>query len=287
MLNILNNRGGWRYALAAVVVAVGAVAMNGCKEKAAKVEQVETGIATPIAETSQEVPVADEAVETVAAETDEAVVDGKMLTYGSHQYTVSGEINPNDGVKGYRNKPTASVTFTNVPADYAEFEAVYKGLLGKSIQGTAAMIPMAIELYARHAKTGEKCLNLLCNSKATASGIVRILKTKLVASEYGPENDSYLQRYLAAALLKGASCDNGYSPVEPYTVEMCPSVNKPQAVTGGTDTFLYILAPGGWDTMQRGVEVFQPTGSDLYKVYNCPSCYTQCKNIVGTWQGLK
>ncbi|MBQ8712151.1 MAG: hypothetical protein IJ551_04925 [Prevotella sp.] len=278
MTNILNNRGGWRYALAAVVVVAGAV-MTGCKEKAAKVEQVETGIATPIAGTSTEAPVADEAIE--------AVVDGQTLTYGAHQYTVSGEINPNDGVKGYRNKPTASVTFTNVPADYAEFEAVYNGLLGKSVQGTAAMIPMAIELYARQAETGERCLQLLCNSQATVSGIVRILKTKLVASEYGPENDSYLQRYMAAALLKGASSDNAYTPSEPYTVEMCPSVNKPQAVTGGTDTFLYILAPGGWDTMQRGVEVFQATGSDLYKVYNCPACYTQCKTIVGTWPGLK
>ena len=287
MLNILNNRGGWRYALAAVVVVAGIAAMGGCKEKAAKVEQVEIGIATPIAGTSQEVTDADEAVETEDVKAVEAVVDGQTLTYGSHQYTVSGEINPNDGVKGTRNKPTASVTFTNVPADYAEFEAVYNGLLGKSVQGAAAMIPMAIELYARQAETGERSLKLLCNSAATVSSIVRILKTKLVAPEYGPEDDSYLQRYMAAALLKGASSDNAYLPSEPYTVEMCPSVNKPQAVTGGTDTFLYILAPGGWDTMQRSVEVFRATGSDLYKVYNCPSCYTQCKTIVGTWQGLK
>ena len=209
-----------------------------------------------------------------------AKVDGNTITYGDHTYTVSGEFNNSYKV------PTAFVTFTNFPADYAEFEAVYNGLLGKSIQGTAAMIPMAIEMYAKDANEGEKCFNLLCNSDATVSGIIRILKTKLVPSEHAPVNDPYIQRYMAAALLKGAKADNAYTPEHPYVVEMAASPNGVHNVTGGTDTFIYILADG-WDTRQRGVEIFQAEGSDLYKVYNCPSCYTQCKNIKGTWAGLK
>ena len=69
-----------------------------------------------------------------------------------------------------------NVTFTNIPSGYTEFEAVYNNLLGKSIQGTAAMVPMAIEMYARDAALGERCLNLLCNAPTTVSEMIRILK---------------------------------------------------------------------------------------------------------------
>ena len=225
-------------------------------------------------------------------------VNGNKATYGSHTYEVKGSLpDVGDDVNGdgiadveeYLGTVTATVSFSNIPSGYTEFEAVYNGLLGKSIEGAAAMIPMAFEIYARNASTGEKCLNLLCNSSATVSGIVRTLKTKIVASQYAPENDLYIQRFLPAALLKGATPDNAYSPSTPYTVEMGPSVNKPQEVTisgNGTDYFLYIFGKG-WDTEQRGVEIFLEKGATLYKVFNCPSTYTQCKNIVGTWQGLK
>ena len=212
-------------------------------------------------------------------------VEGNTLTYGTHTYTVNGDIDYNNNE---HHTPTATVTFTNVPSGYTEFEAVYNGLLGKTPQGVAAMIPMAIEIYARDASTGEKCLNLLCNSDATVSNITRILKTKLIPSEYSPENDSYLQRYMPAALLKGAVNTNAYAPEQPYTVEMCSSPNGIQEspMMGGTTYYLYILAHG-WDSEQRGVDVFLPGGSTTYKVANCPSTYTQCKNIQGTWAGLK
>ena len=215
----------------------------------------------------------------------DAVVSGNTITYGDHTYTIVSEIDP--ATKQYK-QPTASVTFTNIPSGYAEFEAVYNGLLGKSIAGTAAMIPMAIELYARDAEVGTRCLDLLCNSSATVSNITGILRTKLVPSQYAPENDSYIQRYMAAALLKGAVNTNAYTPVEPYTVEMTMSPNgvKDAPLTGGEVTYIYILAQG-WDTFQRGVDIFLPYDTDHYKVFNCSSCYVQCKNIRGTWPGLK
>lgn len=209
------------------------------------------------------------------------------MTYGSHTYEVKGEMftEADNNYYGPRKTPTAWVTFSNIPSDYEEFEAVYNGLLGKTIQGTAAMIPMAIELYARDASVGERCFNLLCNSSTTVSGILRILKTKLVPSQYGPANDPYIQRYMAAALLKGAQASNAYTPTEPYTVEMCSSANRPQGSMNGTVYYVYILAKG-WDTEQRQVEILE-TSNGLYKVFNCPSCYVQCKNIQGKWGGLK
>jgi hypothetical protein len=214
-----------------------------------------------------------------------ASVNGNTITYGDHTYTIVSDIDVN--TKEYK-KPTASVTFSNIPSGYAEFEAVYNGLLGKSIAGTAAMIPMAIELYARDAEVGERCLDLLCNGDATVSNITRILKTKLVPSQYAPENDSYIQRYMAAALLKGAVNTNAYTPERPYTVEMTMSPNgvREAPLMGGDVTYIYILA-NGWDTNQRGVDVFLPYDTEYYKVANCPSCYVQCKNIRGTWPGLE
>lgn len=221
----------------------------------------------------------------------DAVVNGNTITYGDHTYTIVSDIDVD--TKEYK-KATASVTFSNIPSGFTEFEAVYNGLLGKSVAGTVAMIPMAMEIYARKASTGEKCFNLLCNSSATVSGIIRELKNKIVASDYSPENDQYIQRFLPAALLKGATNKNAYSPSTPYTVEMTMSPNGVQdaPLTGGEVTYVYILAgteqnPGGWDTYQRGVEVIQFYNSDTYKVFNCPSCYTQCKPIQGSWGGLK
>ena len=217
----------------------------------------------------------------------EAIVNGNTLTYGDHTYTVSGEITYD---QTYYDTPTAFVTFTNIPSGVTEFKAVYDNLLGLSPQGAAAMVPMAIEIYARDANVGEQCFNVLCNSSSTVAGIVRILKTKFNYSQYSPENDQYVQRYLPAALLKGASYTNGYKPEEPYTVKMSGNPNGIQdaPLTGGTVHYTYILTDGGWDTFQRTVEIFQPYGSNKYQVFNCPSTYTQCRNIQnGPWAGLK
>lgn len=215
----------------------------------------------------------------------EVQVDGNTLTCGDHVYTVNGAIDFNS--KDHKTA-TATVTFTNIPSGYAEFEAVYNNLLGKSPQGAAAMIPMAYELYARDHAVGEKCLLLLTGRQTTVDDMVRVLKTKFDASQYGSENDQYLQRYLAAALLKGAGNKNAYTPEEPYTVEMCPSPNgvKDASLSGGTVYYLYILA-NGWDSFQRSVEIMQTYNSEYYKVFNCPATYAQCKPIAGEWKGLK
>lgn len=62
---------------------------------------------------------------------------------------------------------------------------------------------MAMEIYARHPETGEKCFRLLCKDESVANGILRILKTKFPTSKK-METDPYCQRYLPAALLAGA-----------------------------------------------------------------------------------
>ena len=206
------------------------------------------------------------------------------FTYGSHTYTMEGTLT----AEAYDANATGTVTFTHIPADYAEFEAVYTQFLGKTPHGAAAMMPMAMELYRRDREVGLKCLKLLCYP-TNVNSVTSILNTKYGPSKFSPDNDPYLQPYLPAAVLKGAVPDNGYTPLRPYTVEMRASVNKHQDLQysgSGRVVYLYVMGKG-WDTEQRQVEVILQPDSPLHQVFNCPSLYTQCKQIRGQWRGLE
>ena len=206
------------------------------------------------------------------------------FTYGSHTYTMIGTLN----AEAYNAKATGMVTFTHFPTDYTEFETVYTQFLGKTPHGAAAMMPMAMELYRRDRDMGLQCLKLLCYP-SNVSSVTSILNTKFGASKFAPADDPYLQPYLPAAVLRGATPDNGYTPQRPYTVEMRASVNthkKMQIMGDGTVMYIYVMGKG-WDTEQRQVEVILQPGSQLHQVFNCPSLYTQCKQIKGQWKGLE
>lgn len=204
----------------------------------------------------------------------------KTWTYGSHTYTMVGNLT----AKEYRKSAKGTVTFTNVPTDYEEFESIYTNFLGKTPHGTAAMMTMAMEIYARDRAEGRKCIELVCYPSNVSSVIPR-LNDKFGASP----GDSYGQRYLPAAVLKGATPENGYQPKRPYTMEMKASVNKHQElqiVGSGRVMYLYVMGKG-WDTEQRSVEIIRQPDNKLYQVFNCPALYTQCKQIRGTWGGLE
>ena len=201
-------------------------------------------------------------------------------TYGDHTYTMKGNLT----IEKYKKDAFGEVTFTNIPSDYDEFEAVYSEFLGRTPYGTAAMIPMAMEIFARDRQAGQKCFELLCYS-TNVNPVVSRLRDKFGAEP----SDSYGERYLPAAVLKGATAQNGYTPQKPYTVEMDASVNKHQElqITGsGTVMYIYIIG-GGWDTEQRQVEIVLEPGKEQFQVFNCPSLYTGCKQIRGEWQGLE
>ena len=222
----------------------------------------------------------NKAYDTAEKEVRDAVNDETAILYGDHSYTMQGNI----AADKYRKHGFGKVTFTNIPADYAEFEAIYTKFLGLTPHGAAAMMPMAIEMYARDREVGKKCIELLCYP-SNVNSVISILRDK-----FGATSDAgYGQRYLPAATLKGATPENGYQPEVPYTVEMEASVNEHQEleITGkGTVMYLYIMG-GGWDTKQRAVEIIKQPDSELHKVFNCPALYTQCKAINGTWNGLK
>ena len=205
------------------------------------------------------------------------------FNYGDHTYTMKGTLN----MERYDRHATGEVSFSHVPTDYEEFETVYTQFLGKTPHGTAAMMTMAMELYGRDREVGLQCIKLVCYF-SNVNAVTSILNTKFSASSFSPSNDPYIQRYLPAAVLKGATPANGYQPLEPYTIEMKASVNKHQdmQITGNRVMYLYVIGKG-WDTEQRQVEIVRQTDSKLHQVFNCPALYTQCKQIKGTWRGLK
>lgn len=220
----------------------------------------------------------------------DATVSGNTIKYGEHSYTLDGTIGFDYAPGEYEQKVEAVLTFTNIPSGFNEFKAVYEGLLGKTLAGTVAMVPMAMEIYARNSMTGERCLGLLCKDQGIADQIAQLLKNRIIPSSASGANDDYLQRYLPAACLKGANYENAYAPLEPYTIEMGAQPNKPletKFTPYGTVFYTYLYADG-WDTRARGVDVFLPKGEELYKIQGCSACLTQCKTIFkGPWQGLK
>lgn len=203
----------------------------------------------------------------------------ETITYGEHTYTMKGTFK----IDKYDKYAAGKVTFTNIPSTYEEFESIYKEFLGKTPHGTAAMMPIAMEMYGRDRETGEKCIRLICYP-SNVNSVLSILKEKFASSA----NDSYGQRYLPAAVLEGATPTNGYKPKEPYTINMNASVNKHQDMQMYDGRVMYIYIMGkGWDTEQRHIEIVKTSTNELFQVFNCPALYTQCKNIHGNWAGLK
>ncbi len=151
------------------------------------------------------------------------VANAQSFKTNGHTYTQKGTLT----IKAYNASATGTVTFTNVPTNYEEFEEVYTKFLGKTPYGTAAMMPMAMAIYGRDRAEGEKCIRLI-NYPSNVNSVLSQLKEKFGTSQYAPENDSYHQPYLPAAVLEGATPQNAYAPNHPYTVNMRASVNKHQ-----------------------------------------------------------
>lgn len=213
-------------------------------------------------------------------------VNGNTMTYGSHTYTMEGNIGDE-----YVAGATGKVTFTNVPSGYTEFKAVYEQFLGKTPYGTAAMLSMAFEIWARNNTTGERCLDLLCYD-ICKNEILRELPRHIVNSKYSPSNDAYVQRCMTAAPLAGATKENGYNPTEPYTINMAIGLENTWKVESEVlQAYKYnldIVADGNaWNSNKRNISVQRGWKDNLYKANTCGSLYVNIYVPRENWNGLK
>lgn len=164
-----------------------------------------------------------------------------------------------------------SVEFDAFPTTFEEWETMQKKL-GSDPEGAVALQVMAFELYRNNRPDGEKALRLN-NTSTNYNSTVERLREIMGKDQY------YARPYIAWAMLKGATPENGYTVRPPYKIEMKVDPNKKyqesQLLHG---TVIYLLIDSkGWDTNWRGVEVVKPAGSDYFVVSNCPAMYTQCK----------
>lgn len=179
------------------------------------------------------------------------------------------------GKRGKRVKAQTSnvitVNFDKFPATINEWKDM-QSKLGGEPQGAVALQVMAFELYRTNRADGEQALRLN-NTSTNYNSTVERLREIMGKDKY------YARPYIAWAMLKGATPENGYSVRPPYTIEMKRDPNKqPQVSQLLKGTVIYMLIDSkGWDTNWRGVEVVKPEGSDYYVVSNCPAMYTQCK----------
>ena len=173
-----------------------------------------------------------------------------------------------------------------IPATLAEFQAL-QAQLGTTPEGCIMLQLVAMEMYRRDKNVGLECLRLN-NTETNLSSVTSRLK------ELYRQNDSYARPYLVSSCFKGATPANGYNPDKPYTIQVRrdparPDDERSQMLKGYVKHFQ--LYSDGYDTHWRGISVVQQKGDAYYRVSNCPSILTQCKEIdfdaTDDWHGLK
>ncbi len=173
-----------------------------------------------------------------------------------------------------------------IPATLAEFQTL-QAKLGTTPEGCIMLQLVAMEMYRRDKNVGLECLRLN-NTETNLSSV-----TSRLNELYRP-NDSYARPYLVSSCFKGATPANGYNPDKPYTIQVRrdparPDDERSQMLKGYVKHFQ--LYSDGYDTHWRGISVVQQKGDAYYRVSNCPSILTQCKEIdfdaTDDWHGLK
>ena len=165
-------------------------------------------------------------------------------------------------------------SINSIPASLEEFQAL-QSELGTTPEGCIMLQLVAMEMYRRDRTVGQECLRLN-NTDTNLSSVTNRLK------EIFRENDSYARPYLVSSFFKGAKPSNGYNPQKPYTIQVRRNPARPEdersQMLKGYVKYMQVYSDGS-DTPWRGVEVVQQKGDTYYRVSNCPSIYTQCKEV--------
>jgi len=188
-------------------------------------------------------------------------------TFNTGKAQISGKIS-HDNWEG--DKKT-SVSFNGFPATIDEWKEM-QNILGSEPQGAVALQVMAFELYRNNREDGEQALRLN-NTSTNFNSTVGRLRELMGKDKY------YARPYLAQAMLRDATPENGYTTRPPFYIDIKVDPNKKyqeSQLLKGTVIYLMLYSKG-WDTNWRGVEVVKPEGSDYFVVSNCPAIYTQCK----------
>ncbi len=177
------------------------------------------------------------------------------------------------------------VSIGAIPTTEKEFDAL-QAQLGTTPEGCIALQLVAMQMYQNNPKVGLACLQKN-NTETNLPSVERRLK------EIFRKNDSYARMHLVATYFNGATVENGFNPTFPYAITVRKNANAPDEKSQSLKGYVkhYQVYSEGYDTPWRGVDVVQQKGDTYYKVSNCPSLYTQCKEVdweaTQDYQGLK
>lgn len=209
--------------------------------------------------------------------------NGVIPSSGPIEVSIAGSIDHNNHTPGQ----TGTVTFNRFPNSVSEFKQV-KEQIGREPHGAVALELMAFEMYRRNRKTGEECIQLI-NTKLNVKPCTDRLR------ELFGKDGVYARPYQIAAFLRGASPSNGYTPQEPYTIEVSVNTARPyQTLTDYNAKVLYLeVKTGGKGSGRETVEVLkttragEPSNGEFFIVMNCPGVYAQVQPAATAFPGLK
>lgn len=188
-----------------------------------------------------------------------------------HAQNVSSEgtINP---IK-YTAGEEASLSIDRMPTSFEEFTTLQQEV-AQTPEGAVLMEIVAMEMYNRDRDLGKLCL-ALANTELNLPFMLRRMPDLSA-----PEEQSG-RPYQPAIFFSGAKPENGYNPTDPYTIQVRTSkVHAYEKVQSLKGYLLYLeVYSDGFDSHWRGVEVVRQKGSEVFKVHNCPSMVTRCKEL--------
>jgi len=204
-------------------------------------------------------------------------LEGNTLTCQTFAYTHTYTLNEGEEV--------TTVEFTHFPDNEAEFKAVQEKLLGNSRPGTLALCLFSFEMYRRDRKVGEKCLKL-CNLSANATITLSRISQKFPSNRFEKSEDPYVQPYLVATYLKGATEANRYKPDQPYVLTITYNDN-PNLLQGEYSStyqgriYYYNVSWNG--DGQRNADVLVPDDGSLVMVHGCANLVLGVPSVTG-WE---
>jgi D-methionine transport system substrate-binding protein len=187
------------------------------------------------------------------------------------------------------SSPAASqsetVTWTHFPNDVAELREAQRQI-GNTLGGAVALQLMAFEIYRHDRREGEEAIRLV-NYKSNVQSVLSVISQRYSRSEHSPEEDLYVQPYIVASFLKGATTANRYTPDEPYSItvywDASRQVEEASPYVGGGHLCRVHVMNANYGTPQRSVQVIKTTPEACFLIQNSPSLYTQCPPISGRW----
>ncbi|MBQ7442991.1 MAG: hypothetical protein IJS59_03875 [Bacteroidaceae bacterium] len=200
----------------------------------------------------------------------------------SHTYTVEGHLDID--APDLRSQQE-TVSWQHFPTTVDELREAQRQI-GNTLGGAVALQLMAFEIYRHNRVAGEEAVRLV-NHRNNVQSVLSVISQRYGSSGHAAADDLYVQPYLVASFLKGATTANRYTPSEPYTITVCwdatRQVQEASAFSGGGQLCHVYVVNNNYSTPKRQVQVIRSSPEAFFLVNNSPSLYTQCPPITGAW----